>query len=334
MKPETVEKLIAKYRILKFPNAIGYAKTLQKRQRKGKIVDELCLQVHVTNKVPEKELRKQDVIPKSLEDIPIDIVVYGELKALNLQKTDKIRPLVGGISIGNASISAGTLSYFVEKTTSPDKGEIFLQSNSHVLVDEPKNKTSGEKHILQPGAYDGGRDVVAEYYWHKQLFPMSESDCLFSIGVTKGLNAVSRLLGRKTRFIPIIEEVNHIDFAVARINVPWEPRFFDVEFPFNKFQFVGLGFAGSDTVSLYCKQSYIVKEGYRPPSYEVANAHVNDILHKTGRTSCYSKARQILDSAYEQVNYGAYVIPFDDVAVTQKMLSPGDSGSAIWREKT
>ena len=334
MKPETVEKLIAKYRILRFPNVTGYAKTLQKRQRKGKIVDELCVQVHVTKKLPEKELRKQDVIPKSLEDIPTDIVVYGELNALSLKKTDRVDPLLAGISIGNASITAGTLGYFMEKMTSPDKGEMFIGSNAHVLVDEPKNKTSGEKRILQPGAYDGGRDVVAKYYWHKQLFPTGESDCLLSIGVTRGLNAVSRVLGRKTRFIPVIEEVNHIDFAVARITVPWEPRFFDVELPPSKFEFNGFGFAGSDTVSLYCKQPYIVDEGYRPPSYEVANAHVGDILHKTGRTSCYSKARQILDSAYEQVNYGAYIVAFDDVAVTEKMLSPGDSGSAIWREKT
>lgn len=331
MKPETVEKLIAKYRILKFVNVTGYAKTLQKRQRKGKIIDELCVQVHVTKKVPEKELRKQDVIPKSLEDIPIDIVVYGELKALSLEKTDIVRPLVGGISIGNASITAGTLGCFMGKTTSPDKGEMFIASNAHVLADEPKNDVSREKRILQPGDYDGGTDVVAEYYWHKQLYPLGESECLLSKGITRGLNAVSQVLGRKTRFVPVFEEVNHIDFAVARINVPWEPRFFDVELPFNKFQFVGLGFAGSDTVSLYCKQSYIVKEGYRPPSYEVANAHVNDILHKTGRTSCYSKARQILDSAYEQVNYGAYIVAFDDVAVTEKMLDPGDSGSAIWK---
>ncbi|GAI75798.1 unnamed protein product, partial [marine sediment metagenome] len=250
----------------------------------------------------------------------------------NVNKTTRIRPLVGGISIGNASISAGTLGWFMEKTTSPDKSEVFLGSNAHVLAEEAKNKTSHEKRILQPGDYDGGTEVVAKYYWHKQLHPIGDiSECPVSNIVADTLNAISEVLGRKTRFLPVIDELNHIDFAVARMSVPWETRFFDVKLPPSKYSFVGLGFAGSDKVSLLCKQQYIIDEGYRPFGYEVTDVWANDVIHKTGRTSCYSKASVTLTSAYEIVNYGNYYVAFDDVIVTEgKLLSPGDSGSSVW----
>jgi len=228
-----------------------------------------------------------------------------------------------------------TLGWFMEKTMSPDKGEVFLGSNAHVLAEEPKNKTSNEKRILQPGDYDGGTEVVAEYYWHKQLHPLGDiSECSVSNIVVNTLNVISELLGRKTRFLPIVEELNHIDFAVARMSTPWESCFIDVDLPSSKFCFVGLGFAGSDQVSLLCKQQYIINEGYRPFGYEVTEALAGDVIHKTGRTSCYSKAPVTLESAYELVNYGNYYVVFDDVIVTEgKLLEPGDSGSATWKEK-
>lgn len=317
--------------LLRYPNVVGFAKTLQKRRRKGKIEDELCLQVHVTRKVPELELRNQDILPKSVEGVPVDVVEIGELRALST-KTDKIRPLVAGISVGNISITAGTLGWFMEKTTSPDKGEVFLGSNSHVLAEEPKNEGSNEKRILQPGSYDGGVEVAALYYWHKQLYPQGEpSPCGVANRVADTLNLMAKGLNRKTRFTTLLEEANHIDFAVAGMTVNWEKLFFDVEFPSDKFRFAGLGFAGSDIVSLVCKQQYIVEEGYRPLDYEVDTVKAGETLHKTGRTSCYTEAQVTLESAYEIVNYGAYNVAFDDVILTEKMLDPGDSGSSVWK---
>lgn len=319
--------------LLKYPNVCGYAKTLQNRQKKGRMVDELCLQIHVSLKLPEKDLRKLDIIPKSIEDIPIDVVFVGPLKALNLKKTDKIRPLVAGISIGNAMITAGTLGSFMEKTTSPNKGETFLGSNSHVFVDEPKNDTSLEKTILQPGTYDGGVEVVAEYYWHKKLFPVDEpSNCEVSKVAAGFLNTLSKIFGGKTRFIPVIQEINHIDFAVARPLVKWENKFFDVEFPPDKYKFAGFGYAGSDQVSLTCKSQYIKNEGYTPLGYDIADPHDNDVLHKTGRTSCHSQTLIITESVHEIVNFGAYNVEFDDVIMSGPFLEPGDSGSGAYLE--
>lgn len=328
--------------LLRYPNVTGYAKTLQSRQRNKKIVDQQCLQIHVAHKVPEKRLRTVDILPKTVGGVPVDVVIVGPLKiplppkrkVSVKEKTDRISPLVAGISIGNAAITAGTLGAFMEKTTSPDKGEVFIGSNSHVIAEEPKNPTSQEKIILQPGSYDGGTEVVGEYYWHKQLYPTDgPSDCIPSNWVTDALNLLSRALHRKTRFQAILQEQNYIDFGAARIVDEWKNAFFDVEFPSSLYRFVGFGFAGSDTVSLVCKAGYVKAEGYMPKDYLTTEVYQNNILHKTGRTSCYSTAAVRIESAHEIVNFGAYNVEFDDVIVTDKMLDPGDSGSSIWRKE-
>jgi len=237
--------------LLRYPNVTGYAKTLQKRIRKGKVVDELCLQVHVTKKVPVRELRVQDVIPSVVEDIPIDVVEVHEIKY---------------------------------------------------------------------------------YYWHKQLHPLSEtSTCPVSKAVASALNAVSKMLHRKTRFAVFYEAVNHIDFGVAKMITLSETRFYGFEIDIDKHDFVGFGFAGSDIVSLHCKQKYVTMEGYEPIMTNTIEAWTGDVLIKSGR-SCFSKAKVLLDSCFEIVNYGAYKVAFDDVIMTEHMLVPGDSGSSIWKE--
>jgi hypothetical protein len=334
---ENLDKIAKK--VLKYPHVVGYAKTLQKRQKDGKILKEWVLQVHVSKKVSEKELRINDIIPKEIDEIPIDVVQIGSLQApppgkleTQTKKTETIRPLVAGISIGNATITAGTLGWFMEKTISPDKGEIFLASNAHVFSEEPKNEGSVEKRIYQPGVYDGGSETVAEYYWHKKLYAIGESECGVAKNIASFLNAIAEVFGRGTRLVPVTQETNNIDFAVARPSVPYELRFFDVELPPEKFRFVGLGFAGSDQVSIVCKQKYISMQGYTPINYEGIDVSVGNILHKTGRTSCYGQAKVLVESAFETVSYGAYTVIFDDVILTENMLSPGDSGSAVWRE--
>ena len=321
-------------KLLKFPNVTGYAKTLQKRRKGDKIIEEWVIQIHVVKKVPERELRKTDILPKSIDDIAIDVVAVGSLKAppegsyeTQTKKTDDIDPLVAGISIGNAAITAGTLGWFMEKN-----GEVFLGSNAHILSDEPKNLVSSEKRILQPGKYDGGTETVAEYYWHKQLQPLAPSECQFAQGVVEILNLLSTALGRKSRFQAVLQETNHIDFAVAKMMVAYKKTFFDTDFSPNTFKFVGFGFAGSDQISLTCRQKYILMEGYRPCDFDVTDVEIGDTLHKTGRTSCHSTAKVVVPSAYEIVGYGTYQVAFDDVILSEHLLDPGDSGSSVWTE--
>jgi hypothetical protein len=43
---------------------------------------ELCIVVSVKNKVPLSELKPGDVIPPQIEDVPVDVVETGEIRAL------------------------------------------------------------------------------------------------------------------------------------------------------------------------------------------------------------------------------------------------------------
>jgi hypothetical protein len=65
----------------------------------------------------------------------------------------RTRPLVIGASIGHYRITAGTLAGFVVLRKG---GEVRALSNNHVLADEDRGKKGDA--ILQPGAYDGGRN--------------------------------------------------------------------------------------------------------------------------------------------------------------------------------
>jgi len=56
--------------------AIGY------KHIGGRKTDELCIVCYVTEKKPEGKLRKQDIIPNRIEDIPTDVVESGEIRAL------------------------------------------------------------------------------------------------------------------------------------------------------------------------------------------------------------------------------------------------------------
>jgi intein/homing endonuclease len=218
-------------------------------------------------------------------------------------------------------------------------GNEYFGSNSHVLCDDPSKKPEevSEKRILQPGPWDirqqgGNVDdpdyVVAEYVWHEQIYPIgSVSGCPVASALASLYNALARIAGAKTRLKPTVEMVNHIDFAVAKPLVDYELKFPD--FNVEGYKLVGHGFAGSDQTSVVCKIKYIIEKGYMPKA-ETGEPKVGDILEKSGRTSCYTKAKVIDESAQVQVSYDTFAATFDDVILTEKLLDPGDSGSSAW----
>jgi hypothetical protein len=55
---------------------IGYC------SRGGVPTKEVCIVVSVKNKVPLSELKPQDVIPAQIEEVPVDVVETGEIRAL------------------------------------------------------------------------------------------------------------------------------------------------------------------------------------------------------------------------------------------------------------
>jgi hypothetical protein len=88
------------------------------------------------------------MIPETILGYDVEVKVIGRLYTLQ-----RVRPLIGGVSIGSPKIGAGTLSYAI---ILPD-GRIMLLSNRHVFYGPPRTP------ILNPAPLDGGRipdDVV------------------------------------------------------------------------------------------------------------------------------------------------------------------------------
>ena len=316
------------YEILKHKNVVGFSSSLMPKIVKGIETEERAIRVYVKKKLPLSELRKHEIIPTEINGIKTDIVEVGEIKALAYTK--RIRPIIAGTSIGNYAITAGTLGWFFEKN-----GEIFLGSNAHVFCENPAEDIQNEKRIVQPGKYDGGKvpnDIVAEYFWHKKVYPEEQVSTCPVAKIWSGIyNSIAKIFGAKTRLKPVVNEVNLIDFAVAKPTVAFEMTLYNFE---PKGKFVGLGFAGSNTVSLVCKGIHIVKTGYKPVLYKWCDSYPLGMkTEKVGRTTEYTKAQIIDSSAVMKVSYGSYVVVFNDVIVTTKLLEPGDSGSSVWEVK-
>ena len=91
-------------------------------------------------------------MPRYLDGVPVITRPIGKLEIV-LSRTERVRPLIGGISAGHPSITAGTLGVL----TNDGK----LLSNNHVFAASNKGRIGDA--ILQPAPYDGGRayDKVA-----------------------------------------------------------------------------------------------------------------------------------------------------------------------------
>ena len=132
-----------------------------------KLTDQLAVRVHVERKLPTEALAEHDVFsvsgdPTKLGSFPIDVIEarYGpsetsapaELEDLiGLERTTVFDPLVGGISVGNPRVTAGTLGAIVWDRTDCS---VSLISNWHVLAGADA-AVAGEA-IFQPGVADGG----------------------------------------------------------------------------------------------------------------------------------------------------------------------------------
>ena len=317
-------------------NVVGYSLKPQPRIRNGKTLPELCFRVYVSRKLPAKELRATDVIPREIGGVPVDVVEVGEVRALGYtikegkpEKTRRFRPVIFGVSIGHVQVTAGTNGFlFADK-----KGNQYFGSNAHVLTPDPSKEPDRilVKDIVQPGPYDGGTlaDKVAEYVWHRRIVPVGGGSGCPVARVWAGIyNSLAKALGARTRLVPVIAEPNRVDFAVASPKTEFLIRFPDFDFTGHKF--VGLGFAGSDVASLVCKAGHIADEGYYPVGAGTAEVREGDVVMKTGRTSCFTKAKVIDASAAMKVGYGSFTAWFEDVVLTEKLLEPGDSGSSVW----
>lgn len=66
--------------LLKMANVVGVAMGYQ--QKGGKTTDKLALVVMVSKKIPETQLNSDDLIPSSIDGVPIDVQMVGEITAI------------------------------------------------------------------------------------------------------------------------------------------------------------------------------------------------------------------------------------------------------------
>jgi len=268
------------------------------KESEGKITDEPCVVVSVTKKMPETQLSSADIVPKKLGEVRTDIQETGVIRALQ-GHTDRWRPAPGGVSIGHADITAGTLGCLVSRD-----GELFILSNNHVLANTNAAKKGDP--ILQPGRYDGGAldDQIATL---EEFIPINFGDapptCPIATGVEGLLNWLAKLLGSSHRVMAFQEApaTNRVDAALARplSDDLVEKRIFEIGVP----------------------------KGTR-------EATLGTQVKKSGRTTGFTTGRITQIDVTTQVSYGEdRIAVFEDQLMAGAMSQGGDSGSAVLDEE-
>jgi hypothetical protein len=162
----------------------------------------MAVKFFVRRKYPENELSKSDLLPKTIDGLPVDVEQTGLFRAFDAPKRKKkpakpqpagplpnpktrFRPAQPGSSVGfqfpapNTMVMAGTFGALVK-----DRSGTYILSNNHVLADEGHLPPGAP--IFQPGLLDGG-------------------------------NASHDQVAALTRFIPLQVGVNNkVDGAIAK----------------------------------------------------------------------------------------------------------------------
>lgn len=176
--------------LLGLPNVVGVA--VGNKIKKGEDTGKPALSVLVTHKVDPGLLGDDEKVKSKLDEAPTDVVAVGEIfaggaappadleeeasapsgeadvsagpHAFSSALRRRIRPAMGGFSVGHHRITAGTLGTccydLVPFPSIPPR--YYILSNNHVLANS-NNARPGDP-ILQPGPIDGGtfpRDVIA-----------------------------------------------------------------------------------------------------------------------------------------------------------------------------
>lgn len=248
----------------------------------------------VVKKVPASELRKKDLIPRTIGGEITDVFESGVFRALK-PRTDRWRPAPGGVSIGHEWITAGTLGCLVRKA-----GQIFILSNNHVLADS-NNAPIGSP-ILQPGKHDGGT-LVDRIAVLSEFVPIEfvglPSDCPIGKVIAGLFNLPARATKRQTRLQAIkAEQVeNLVDAAIAR----------PVDDSSVKDEILEIG----------------VPVGMKAGELGMA-------IQKSGRTTGLTFGEILQVDAMVTVQYGeGKTALFVDQIMAGEMCSGGDSGSAV-----
>ena len=143
----------------RYPNVSGVG--VGYRVREGKREPEVCIRVYVRKKLPLEALRAEDVLPRSVGGVAIDVIEADFVTHVNLSLAERralhTPEVPCGVSVGGLRVTAGTWGSIVTDASGRD----LILSNWHVLCGSDLCEP-GEA-IVQPGLFDGGtqNDVVA-----------------------------------------------------------------------------------------------------------------------------------------------------------------------------
>lgn len=265
--------------------------------QRGKRTNEMCIVVLVSKKLPLQALNPSALIPKSYEDVDTDVIEVGEIHA-HQERTDRWRPIPGGVSIGHYKVTAGTMGCMVRDRASNER---LILSNNHVLANS--NDAAVGDAILQPGTADGGRvelDLVANLERFQPIqFTVEPPSCSIAMLITRILNKIAELLGSRHRLTAIQQNpqaINSMDAAVAS--------------PLN-------GIEISDDIL-----DIGVVGGTAPATLGMR-------VRKSGRSTGFTTGQITVIDATVDVNYGQSAARFENQLISTSMSAPGDSGSLL-----
>ncbi len=133
----------------------------------------LAVKFFVREKYPKDQLSKTDLLPETIDGLPVDVEATGTFRAFAMPNPrTKIRPAQPGSSVGfadpnNQFVMAGTFGALVKKDN-----KLFILSNNHVIADE--NRLPLNSAIFQPGLLDNGNqntDKIAKLSKAVQILP-------------------------------------------------------------------------------------------------------------------------------------------------------------------
>lgn len=152
-------------------HAVGIGRKIIDEEETG----EICVRVYVLQKIAESLLSPRDRIPSQIDGIPTDVIesppafilmkraartsrgakISAKRPRCTVDRRNRQRPLVAGISVAHYEITAGTLGYFCRSTRhGDDPGKVYVLSNNHVFADV--NRAQAGDDLYQPGPADGG----------------------------------------------------------------------------------------------------------------------------------------------------------------------------------